>query len=401
MKVIYDTLKRYWGYDTFRGQQLAAIEHILNGSSCLVLMPTGTGKSLIYQLPAVICDDNVFVVVSPLTALIKDQIKDLVHRGISATYLGAGKQKNSKHEKKTLAGIVNRQYRLVYLSPELLFSKDERVLYAFYQGGIVNALIIDEAHCMSQWGHDFRKRYRDLLDAKIMLRAQIVVALTATATKRTVADICHLLQIPKSNVFTSSFERTNLAIQTQYKLTTSETLDTILSYVRRHKDDSGIIYCATKKKVDFLNEKIANLGISVTCYHSIAENKDSNATAFLTNNVRWIVATDAFGMGINKANIRHVITVDLPSSIESYYQQIGRAGRDGILSHVLSLWHEKDIALWQQIQRTCVKSSARNNENLDKALDFMKSKQCRIKDILAHFGEDYTTCMKCDNCKKG
>ena len=328
-------LKSVFGYDDFRPLQAEIIDNVLHKNDTLVIMPTGGGKSLCYQIPALIFD-GLTVVVSPLISLMKDQVEQLVEVGVAATFLNSSLPPDEYAH--AVARVRRGEVKLLYLAPETLLMQRTLNLLASLS---IDSLTIDEAHCISEWGHDFRPEYRQLIEVRQHFPDAVTIALTATATPRVRQDIKSSLGFSEANEFIASFDRPNLFLQVAPK--TNPVVQTI-AFLRERTDQSGIIYCFSRRQVDDLSETLAREGFSARPYHAGLSDRDrrENQEAFIRDNVQIIVATIAFGMGINKPNVRFVVHFDLPKNIESYYQQIGRAGRDGLPSHCLLLFSYSD-----------------------------------------------------------
>ncbi|MBN2414231.1 ATP-dependent DNA helicase RecQ [bacterium] len=388
-------LKKYFGFDAFRPLQREIIEHTLRGGDTLAVMPTGGGKSLCYQLPALV-RDGLTIVVSPLISLMKDQVEQLHGRGIEAVYL------NSTLSRKAYADnirhIRNGSVKLLYVAPETLLLPSILSLLASVP---VRCLTIDEAHCISEWGHDFRPEYRQIAHVRQRFPGVCCLALTATATPRVQKDIRSNLGFRESDTFIAGFDRKNLYLQVSPK---TDPLGQILDCIRLHRDGSGIIYCFSRKQVEELTAVLDDLGLAVRPYHAglSPEVRDRNQELFINDSIRIMVATIAFGMGIDKANVRFVIHHDLPKNIESYYQQIGRAGRDGLPARCLLLFSHRDrgkidyfISKMDQREQRIARA------HLRKLVSFAETTACRRIPLLAYFGEkaDFSRCGMCDNCR--
>ncbi|MGB1252115.1 MAG: DNA helicase RecQ [Candidatus Promineifilaceae bacterium] len=390
---VLGTLKRVFGYDSFRPNQARVIDNILAKKDSLVIMPTGGGKSLCYQLPALHMD-GLTVVVSPLISLMQDQVTQLLGLGVPATFLNSSLM---SHEYQTrIREIEGGQTKLLYMAPEsLLRSSILQML------GRVNVacLTIDEAHCISSWGHDFRPEYRRLVEVRHQFPNAVCVALTATATPRVREDIQRSLQIRKGNQFLSSFDRPNLRINVRPR--ESELLQ-VVEFVSDHQGQSGIIYCSTRKRVNKIASMLSERGVNCLPYHGGMDSRmrAKNQDLFIRDDVPIIVATIAFGMGINKPNVRWVLHVNLPKNVESYYQEIGRAGRDGLPSDCLLLFSYQDITLQRRFIEQGNLDEARGRLNRLQALTrWAESGKCRRIGLLGYFGEEITaSCNNCDNC---
>jgi ATP-dependent DNA helicase RecQ len=390
-------LKDVFGFETFRPLQERVIAHLLRKRDALVVLPTGGGKSLCYQIPGMVFD-GLTIVVSPLISLMKDQVDQLGEYGVPALFLNStlGMGEYRQNVAQLRAGAV----KLLYLAPEALLAPRTLALLAELT---VDCIAIDEAHCISQWGHDFRPEYRQLAEVRAAFPAAACVALTATATPRVREDIRQSLQIDAGSEFVGSFDRPNLFLEVAPKL---EPLDQVLTLLEGYPNESGIIYCATRRQVDELSATLARKGHSVRPYHAglpEAERR-ANQEGFSRDDVRIIVATIAFGMGINKSNVRFVVHYDLPGSIDNYYQEIGRAGRDGLPAHCLLLFGYGDLHKVQFFISQKTEPEQRvANILLSQLLGFAETDLCRRLPLLNYFGETDVPerCGMCDNCRGG
>ena len=388
-------LKNTFGYDTFRPLQREVIENVLAGRDTLAVMPTGGGKSLCYQIPALLLD-GLTVVVSPLISLMKDQVEQLRAFGVSALFLNSslGPQEYQENMEYVKRGEV----KLLYVAPETLLSPRILLLLASVR---VDLLTIDEAHCISEWGHDFRPEYRQLVEVRKRFPEAVCLALTATATSRVRQDIRGTLKFSTTNEFIASFNRENLYIEVLRK---QDSFAQTIQMLERYKDQSGIIYCFSRRQVDELAVYLSSKGYSVRPYHAGLEDSErrKNQEAFIRDDAQIIVATIAFGMGINKPNVRFVIHFDLPKSIEGYYQEIGRAGRDGLPAHCLLLYSYSDVAkLNYFIDQKSGNEKRVAMQHLDAIVRFAEDEiTCRRTPLLNYFGEsvEADTCSNCDNC---
>jgi ATP-dependent DNA helicase RecQ len=390
-------LRKTFGYDRFRPLQGDVIRQVLRRKDTLVIMPTGGGKSICYQIPAMIFE-GLTVVVSPLISLMKDQVEQLGEYGVPAVYLNSTLSPN---QYVLNSGMVSSgKVRMLYVAPETLMAPRTRDLLA---GVNVDCITIDEAHCISEWGHDFRPEYRQLAAFRRNFPDAVCLALTATATPRVREDIRVTLQMEESEVFVAGFDRDNLFLEVIPKV---DPLGQILDFVESRKEESGIIYCFSRKQVDELCGDLSHIGYAAKPYHAglNEETRSANQEAFIRDDARIMVATIAFGMGINKPDVRYVIHHDLPQNIESYYQQIGRAGRDGERSHCLLLYSYGDTQKIRYfIDQKPDKEKLFAQRHLDALIDYIESGTCRRPPLLRYFGEEYgeRQCGICDKCLTG
>jgi ATP-dependent DNA helicase RecQ len=388
-------LKRVFGYDTFRPMQESVITSVLARRDTLAIMPTGSGKSLCYQLPALLFD-GLTVVVSPLIALMQDQVDQLRELGIPAAFLNS--TLSYKEYLATVERVRQKAVRLLYVAPETLV-RPETLLMLEESG--VDCLTIDEAHCISSWGHDFRPDYRRLLPVRARHPQAVCIALTATATPRVQRDIQQSLGFSDAGTFIASFNRENLFLGVQPRV---DGLRQILAFLDDHRDQSGIIYCSTRRQVDTLAAQLGAHGYSVVPYHAGLDDQTrrANQSLFIRDEVQVIVATVAFGLGINKSNVRFVLHFNLPESIESYYQQIGRAGRDGLPADCLLLHSPGDATTIRYLieQHSTPAERPGKEARLQALQRFVQADGCRRGPILTYFGEDEPVerCATCDNC---
>lgn len=387
-------LQETFGYDTFRPLQEEVIKKVLDKKDTLVIMPTGGGKSLCYQIPAMIFD-GLTIVISPLISLMKDQVEQLDAFGISALYLNS--TLTPEQYQANVANLRHNSVNLLYLAPETLMMDGTRRLLADLN---VDCFTIDEAHCISEWGHDFRPEYRQLATVRKDFPEAVCLALTATATPRVREDIKTILELRDSETFVASFDRKNLLLKVVDK---ENPLDQILDFLYTRPNQSGIIYCFSRRQVDELYSDLKHEGHSVRPYHAgLSEvQRTRNQEAFIRDDVQIIVATIAFGMGINKPDVRFVIHHDMPQNIEAYYQQIGRAGRDGLQADCLLLYSYSDK---QKIQYFINQKEGQEKEvakkHLNAIIHFLEYDECRRKPLMKYFGEMYENdhCGMCDNC---
>jgi len=390
-----ELLASYFGYSSFRRGQDETIKNVLDGKDTVCIMPTGGGKSICYQIPALVFEGTTLVI-SPLISLMKDQVDTLVQNGISATYINSSISIAEANQRIQLA--KQGHYKLLYVAPERLDSME------FVDQLIdmkIPMIAIDEAHCISQWGHDFRPSYlhiHRILD--YLPEKPLVLALTATATPQVRDDICNTLEINQENTIMTTFERENLS----FSVIKGQDRNAYLAdYIRQNQKESGIIYAATRKVVDQLYEDLMKAGVSVSKYHAGMSDSDRNEQQelFLRDEVSVMVATSAFGMGIDKSNIRYVIHYQLPKNMESYYQEAGRAGRDGLDSTCILLYSSQDV----QVQRFLIDQSTGESrfsnelEKLQNMTDYCHTEQCLQSFILQYFGEEpKEDCERCGNC---
>ena len=389
------TLKTTFGYDAFRPLQRDIIEASLGGKDVFALLPTGGGKSLCFQLPALV-RPGLTVVVSPLIALMKDQVDQLQAAGVAATFLNSSL--GSAEARSRLAGLHRNEWRLLYVAPErLMLDNWQENLKAWN----VAAIAIDEAHCVSEWGHDFRPEYRQIAKLREFLPDVPVMALTATATERVRADVIKHLKLRDPQIYVASFNRPNLTYRVMPK---DQPAKQIMEFVKRREHESGIVYCATRATADRTAEALAGRGLPARAYHAglDAEERARNQELFLRDEVRIMCATIAFGMGINKPNVRWVIHYDLPKNIEGYYQETGRAGRDGLPGDCLLLFSAGDAAKQTHFIDEMTNEHERNvaRAQLRKMTHYGESAGCRRAELLGYFGETFPldNCGACDNC---
>ena len=393
-----EVLKHQFGFDSFRLNQEAAISAVLAKKDAVVLMPTGGGKSLCYQIPALV-KDGVTVVISPLIALMKDQVDALRANGVEAAFLNSSQ--SAAEQVKVFQKVRSGELKLLYVAPERLLQSGDQFL-DFLRGINISLFAIDEAHCISSWGHDFRPEYLRLATLKREFPNIPLIALTATADKLVRKDIVDRLEIRNAEVFVSSFNRPNIYYAVEPK---RNSYGQLLRFLEERKDQSGIIYCLSRNSVDSLAADLRDEGFSALAYHAglDKQTRDRNQNSFLNDETKIIVATIAFGMGIDKSNVRFVVHMDLPKNIESYYQETGRAGRDGLESEALLFYSWADVTKLKGFVEVEGNSSqsAIMLKKLDTMAEYGDLKFCRRRFLLKYFSEDLAEdCGNCDNCTK-
>ncbi len=392
-----ELLKKYFGHNEFRPMQLDIIDNVLKKRDSLVIMPTGGGKSICYQLPT-LQFEGLTIVISPLISLMKDQVDSLRANGINAEYINS----SLSFEEILLIQhkIQRKEIKLLYIAPERLALEEFRVFLSTLR---VDLIAIDEAHCISEWGHDFRPEYRNLKSLRILFPDAPMIALTATATEKVRIDILKQLSLREPRIFISSFNRKNLNLMVVEK---KKTIERIIAMLKEYKDESVIIYCFSRKDSENIAERLRERGFDALPYHAGLDNetKKKNQDSFIKDKINIIVATIAFGMGINKPDVRLIIHHTFPKTLEGYYQEIGRAGRDGLSSDCVLFYSRGDKRKHEffidKIEDEITKSNAMTK--LNQVMHYCEDKSCRRKQILKYFGEDFleANCGACDSCLK-
>lgn len=391
-------LQKFYGYEDFRPGQKKVIESLLNRNDTVAIMPTGAGKSICFQIPALLFE-GVTLVISPLISLMKDQVDSLRQLGIAAVYINSSVSKVQLY--KDLQDISAGFYKIIYIAPERLTSE---YLPDSFKNLNISMVAVDEAHCLSQWGHDFRPSYRNILNFTNSLRIKpIISAFTATATPEVKTDIINLLGLKQPNVFVTGFDRPNL----YFSVLRGEVKDKfVIDYVKKHQDEAGIIYVGTRKDVDALQVLLEIKGVKAGRYHAGMTDEERNQMQedFLYDNLSVMVATNAFGMGIDKPTVRYVIHYNMPKNMEAYYQEAGRAGRDGLSGNCILLYSPQDTQLQKFLISKSTESEIRQQleyKRLQSMVDYCHTPQCLRAFILHYFGEFDVEehCDNCSNCK--
>lgn len=391
-------LQKFYGYEDFRPGQKKVVESLLNRNDTVAIMPTGAGKSICFQIPALLFE-GVTLVISPLISLMKDQVDSLRQLGIAAVYINSSVSKAQLY--KDLQDISAGFYKIIYIAPERLTSE---YLPDSFKNLNISTVAVDEAHCLSQWGHDFRPSYRNILNFTNSLRIKpIISAFTATATPEVKIDIINLLGLKQPNVFVTGFDRPNL----YFSVLRGEVKDKfVIDYVKKHQDEAGIIYVGTRKDVDALQVLLEIKGVKAGRYHAGMTDEERNQMQedFLYDNLSVMVATNAFGMGIDKPNVRYVIHYNMPKNMEAYYQEAGRAGRDGLSGNCILLYSPQDTQLQKFLISKSTESEIRQQleyKRLQSMVDYCHTPQCLRAFILHYFGEFDVEehCDNCSNCK--
>ena len=391
--MIFKKLEQVFGYKQFRPLQEDIIRRTISGKDSLVLMPTGGGKSICFQIPA-LCLEGITIVVSPLISLMKDQVQALQSNGVKASFFNSSLSPFEVNE--VIQNALNGQTKILYLSPEKLIAVKDTWLKQL----TVSLVAIDEAHCVSMWGHDFRKEYTQLNSFRKSLAHVPFIALTATADKSTRVDIIEQLGLENSELFISSFDRKNIQIDVRGNVSKKDKLKQIVNFINSKPKESGIIYCLSRKNTEELSAHLNSSGIESHCYHAGMDGalRAKVQTDFINDTSKIIVATIAFGMGIDKSNVRWVIHSNLPKNLEGYYQEIGRAGRDGLPSETLLYYSMRDVVLYRQFAADSANAEMQIDK-LNRMLQFSQAKSCRRKILLSYFGEFLAdNCNNCDAC---
>ncbi len=386
-------LKKFYGYDSFHPMQLEVIEHVMNGNDAVVLMPTGGGKSMCYQIPALL-QPGCTIVVSPLLALMKDQVDALVANGVPAAAINS--QQSESENREIIEHVFKQNIKLLYISPERLIADMDQ----WSQEIRISLIAIDEAHCISHWGHDFRPEYSQLGLVKERFPNVPVLALTATADRLTRLDIRERLNIADAKLFIKSFDRPNISLSVVSGISGRQKLKRIVNFIESHKDQSGIIYCLSRKNTEDLAKSLQSLGINAHAFHAgmATSVKLKVQRDFINDDLQVICATIAFGMGIDKSNVRWIIHSNMPKNIESYYQEIGRSGRDGLPADALMFYSFGDVKTLMNFANNSGQVLV-NIEKLNRMQQYAEATVCRRRMLLSYFNERYDhDCRNCDVC---
>ena len=394
---LHRALKHYYGYPAFRPGQEEIIIKILQGQPVLAVLPTGAGKSICFQLPSLLLK-GVTLVVSPLISLMKDQAEALTARGIPAAYLDSSM--TSSEYGRVLHAALNKQCKFLYVAPERLVNPQ---FVRFAQAAYITMVAVDEAHCVSQWGHSFRKDYYNIPQFMAQLSPKpLIAAFTATATPQVRQDICQRLEMSGAKIVVSGFDRPNLHFAVER---TQDKDRSLLEFLQKHQHQCGVIYCATRQRVEQVTQLLVRQGYSALRYHAglTPEERRDNQNLFVSGSVPIIVATNAFGMGIDKADVRFVVHYNMPKDMESYYQEAGRAGRDGLPSECLLLYNKQDIAVNTYLighDQPDLAWKEHEMQLLDKMIHYCNTSGCLRKELLQYFGEEAPLrCHNCGNCQ--
>ena len=386
-------LKKFYGYESFHPMQYEVIEHVMGGNDCVVLMPTGGGKSLCYQIPALL-KPGCAIVVSPLLALMKDQVDSLIANGVPAAAINS--QQSEAQNREIMENVFKQNIKLLYVSPERLIADMDQ----WSSDMLISLIAIDEAHCISHWGHDFRPEYTQLGLVKERFPGVPIMALTATADRLTRIDLREQLGIGDAKMFIKSFDRPNISLSVVSGMSGREKLKRIVNFIEAHKGQSGIVYCLSRKNTEDMAKSLSALGINAQAFHAgmPTEKKLCIQRDFINDDLQVICATIAFGMGIDKSNVRWVIHSNMPKNIESYYQEVGRAGRDGMKADALMFYSFGDVKTLMSFANDSGQAMV-NIEKLSRMQQFAEATVCRRRMLLSYFNERYDhDCGNCDVC---
>ena len=386
-------LKKFYGYESFHPMQYEVIEHVMGGNDCVVLMPTGGGKSLCYQIPALL-KPGCAIVVSPLLALMKDQVDSLIANGVPAAAINS--QQSEAQNREIMENVFKQNIKLLYVSPERLIADMDQ----WSSDMLISLIAIDEAHCISHWGHDFRPEYTQLGLVKERFPGVPIMALTATADRLTRIDLREQLGIGDAKMFIKSFDRPNISLSVVSGMSGREKLKRIVNFIEAHKGQSGIVYCLSRKNTEDMAKSLSALGINAQAFHAgmPTEKKLRIQRDFINDDLQVICATIAFGMGIDKSNVRWIIHSNMPKNIESYYQEVGRAGRDGMKADALMFYSFGDVKTLMSFANDSGQTMV-NIEKLSRMQQFAEATVCRRRMLLSYFNERYDhDCGNCDVC---